>query len=58
MSNKSKCLAINPNLYIKRIGAGMYSFYQVFEGQYFFANSAKTEQQAWALALVRLEQQQ
>lgn len=58
MSNKSKCLAINPNLYIKRIGAGMYSFYQVFDGQYFFANSAKTEQQAWVLALERLEQQQ
>lgn len=58
MSNKSKCLAINPNLYIKQIGAGMYSFYQVFDGQYFFANSAKTEQQAWALALERLEHQQ
>ncbi|WP_151859478.1 hypothetical protein [Acinetobacter nosocomialis] len=57
MNSKALCLQANPNLYCKSIGAGMFQFYQIFEDQYFFANSAKTEKAAWDLALKKLEEE-
>ena len=51
MSIKNKCLAIDDELICKKLGAGMFTYYQIFKGPYFFSDVAKTAKCAWALAL-------
>lgn len=50
MSNKKNCLALDGELFCKKFGAGMFNYFQIFKGQYFFAEPANTEQDAWKLA--------